>query len=85
MVTSRLSRKRRFSEKNKPPAYSVINNVMRRTVVFYWMPGIACKKTLSNGKVKIRYVSCIWWSHLNLNLNDISQDLPRTSLLILYK
>ena len=58
--------------KIKPPAYSVINNVMKTKVVFHWMPGIACKKKLSNSKVKIRYWSCMWVSHLNLNLNDIS-------------
>ena len=85
VVTPRLSRKRRFSEKNKPQAYSVINNVIRTKVVFYWMPGIACVKEPSNGKVKIRYASCIQGSHLNLNLNDISQDLPTTSLLLLYR
>ena len=72
VVIPMLSRKRRLVKKNKPPAYSVINNVMRTKVVFYWMPGIACKKKLSNGKVKIRYRSCMWVSHLKLNLNDIS-------------
>ena len=67
--------KQALVRKTKLPACSVINYVMRTKVVFRLIAGITCAKKLSNGKVKMRHESCIWVSHLNLNLNDISQGL----------
>ena len=46
--------------KNKPPAYSVIDHVMRTKMVFGWVPGIAWKSYRMAGKNKF----CMWVSHL---------------------